>query len=131
MLLFFVLFSFALSKRAEVYGIFTDFGPGLKRTIVQLGSVDVSSGNVTQLQSLFVYEGSSGTFDGISAFDRKVSSSSSSSSSSLFSSHFSQRTLVCFTLLMTLPIHTCSACLFVLHIPLLLRFGWKTMRSGV
>lgn len=54
----------------QVFGIYTDFGPGDKRTIVQLGEVNMTTGEVDQLQTLFVYEGGSGTFDGISAFDQ-------------------------------------------------------------
>jgi hypothetical protein len=75
MLLAFILF-LALAaarapKHAEVYGIYTDFGPGNQRTIVQSGRVNLTSGAVTQQATLFQYLGSSGTFDGISAYDQE------------------------------------------------------------
>ncbi len=57
-------------KHAEVYGIYTDFGPGNQRTIVQSGRVNLTSGVVTQQATLFEYLGGSGTYDGISAYDQ-------------------------------------------------------------
>ncbi len=57
-------------KHPEVYGIYTDFGPGNQRTIVRSGRVNTTDGRVEQQATLFEYLGSSGTFDGISAFDQ-------------------------------------------------------------
>jgi hypothetical protein len=73
-MLFVVLFCLVAARgpiHPQVFGIYTDFGPGEKRTIVQLGEVNLTSGAVEQKQQLFVYEGGSGTFDGISAFDQE------------------------------------------------------------
>ena len=58
-------------KHAEVYGVYTAFGPGGQRTIVQSGRVNLTSGAVTQQATLFQYLGGSGTFDGISTFDQE------------------------------------------------------------
>jgi len=55
----------------EVYVVYTDFGPIQEQTIVVSGKVNLEDGTVKKQNQLFSYLGSSGTFDGISAYDQK------------------------------------------------------------
>lgn len=58
-------------KHPEVFATFTNFGPGDQRTIVHSARVNTTDGAIIQQATLFNYLGSSGTVDGISAFDQE------------------------------------------------------------